>query len=364
MTTGTDELSADELAYLESGGKSGIVPSEPSAPAPSQSDEGSAPPAAGLPAPAPGPETASGDDGEDDEGSALPDGVQIKVDKNGRPRLVDAQGKFVKSVPHKAFHSERERRKAAQKEAEDLKIRLARGEERLAILNEAFNSNGDPKGQANGQAQQPANPLEEAPIDIEKDFVGWAKQQERQKKYLIDQLNTHRTTTEQRDNFRSLKEVYHADAKAMLQADPQFEDAYRHLVAGRHRELEFMGMKDEAERNRYIANEEAALVQQAIQQGQRPAVVIYEMAKARGFVPKTTPNPTVPGNGQPQQLSAAQQKIATVKNGQAAAQTLSQAGSGSSEGLTFASLAAMSDEEFARAIDGMSKAQVERFMGR
>jgi hypothetical protein len=361
MTTGTDELSADELAYLESGGKSAFH-SEPPAPAPSEGDNPTPPPADGLPAPAPGPEQASGDDDDGDDG-ALPEGVQIKVDKNGRPRLVGADGKFVKSVPHKAFHSERERRKALQKELETERIMRARGEERLAILNEAFNGSGDPKAAANGQ-QRPANPLDEPPIDIEKDFVGWAKQQERQKAYLIEQLTKQRQTTEQREQFRSVKEVYHADAQALLQADPNFKDAYMHLVAGRHRELEFMGMTDEKQRNAYIAQEEAALVQQAIQSGQRPAVLVYEMAKARGFTPKAPANPATPGNGTSPALSAAQQKIAHVKNGQQAAQTLSQAGSGASEGLTFQALANMTDEEFARAVDGMSKAQVERFLGR
>lgn len=364
MTIATDELSAEELAYLDSGGKvTDGLPISESPPAPEPSDHGGPQePAAGLPAPQAGQGGAAGDDDEDDDGSALPEGVQIKVDKNGRPRLVDAQGKFVKSVPHKAFHSERERRKAIAKENESLKIQLARGEERLAILNEAFNGSGDPKTTA--QSQQPANPLDEDPIDIEKDFVGWAKQMQRQKDFLVQQLNTQKQTTEDRESFRSMKDIYHADAKALLTADPQFEDAYRHLVGGRHRELEFMGMTDEKQRSAYIAQEESALVAQAIQQGKRPAQVIYEMAKARGFVGKNQPIAGQQQNEQHPQLSAAQQKIAAVKNGQTAAQTLSTAGSGSSEGLTFASLASMSDEEFARAVDGMSKAQIERFLGR
>lgn len=362
--TGNDDLTDAELAYLESGGRvtDGLPAAAPQAPETPGGHQDSHEPAGGSPEPQQPQEQASGEDDDGDDG-ALPEGVQIKVDKNGRPRLVGADGKFVKSVPHRAFHSERERRKALQKELEAERIKLARGEERLAILNEAFNGAGDPKA-ANSQPQQPANPLEEAPIDIEKDFVGWAKQQERQKAFLIEQLNSQRQTTEQREQFRSVKEVYHADAQALLQADPNFQDAYMHLVAGRHRELEFMGMTDEKQRNAYIAQEESALVQQAIQSGQRPAVLVYEMAKARGFTPKAPANPAAPVNGTSPALSAAQQKIAHVKNGQQAAQTLSQAGSGSSEGLTFASLASMSDEEFARAVDGMSKAQVERFLGR
>lgn len=364
MTIGNDDLSDAELAYLESGGKvmDGLPMAESPAPAPSDGGQDSRPPADGLPAPAVGQEQAHGDEDDDDAG-ALPDGVQIKVDKNGRPRLVGADGKFVKSVPHKAFHAEREKRKTVQQERDELKLKLARGEERLAILNEAFNGNGDPKG-ANGQPQQPANPMDEEPIDIEKDFVGWAKQIQRQKDYLANQLRETRTTTESRETFRSLKEAYHADAKQLMAADPNFQDAYMHLLAGRHRELAMMGMTDEAARNAHIAQEEAALVTQAVQAGQRPAQMIYEMAKARGFTPKSTPAPGQQQNGQHAALTPAQQKIATVKNGQQAAQTLSQAGSGSSEGLTFNSLANMTDEEFARAVDGMSKAQVERFLGR
>lgn len=354
---GADDLSDAELAYLESGGKvtDGLpAPSAPSEP----SHQEQAPEPAQRQQHAPQQEAPAADDDDDD------DQPELVVGPDGKLRAKD--GKF---VSHKALHKEREKRKAVAAERDDLRVKLARGEERLAILNEAFSANGDPKSAAAAQniPQTAPNPLQEEAIDPEKDFFGWAKQMQRQKDYLAQQFTSTTQETQARDQFNQITTNYHNDAKQFMAREPNFEPAYKHLVNGRHRELEMLGMKDERQRNAYIAREEAAIVVQAMNSGMSPAQVMYNLAQTRGFVPQQAP---AQQNGQQQQQqpqaqrSPAQQKIEALRNGQTAAQSLSNASGGADEGLTMNRLADMSDEEFSRVVDGMSKAQVEKFLGR
>lgn len=361
MAIGGDDLTADELAYLESGGTSGGPSSEPSqeSPAPVQT-EVRAPAQSSQPQSSPDADLDDEPEDEDDEIVVGPDG-----------KLRAKNGKF---VSHKALHKEREKRKATQRELEETRIRMARGEERLAILNEAFTQNGDPRGpQANQQANQQPNPLDEAPIDPETDFFGWAKQMQRQKDHLARQLNESTQSTNQRETMRAVTEAYQNDARRFMAQEPSFQDAYVYIVQGRHRELAFMGMKDEAQRNAYIAQEEAQIVTQALKAGQSPAHMMFQLAQARGFTPNrgSAPAPAAAPNGArapvqapAPQRAAAQQKIEQLRNGQNAAQSLSNAAGGASEGLTMNALTSMSDDEFSAVVDKMSKHQLERLLGR
>jgi hypothetical protein len=340
-----DDLSDAELAYLESGGKAtdGLPAPEPAADTP-------APEASAEPAKA---EAPNDDDGlTDDESDAE---VEVVVGKDGKQRLKGKDGKF---VSHKALHSEREKRKLAQQERDDLRIKLARGEERLAILNEAFNGNAQP---AAAKAQQAPNPLDEEPIDPAKDFMGAVAQTQRQQKAIRDLVASQQQQTQQRDTMSSVKQVYHSDAQAFMKSEPNFEPAYRHLVAQRSKELELMGVADEGKRMQMIAQEETNLVVEALRNKQSPSQMLYQFALARGYQPKSA-NPST--NGLAPNGNAAAAKIAQVKAGQAAADTLSNAGGHSSEGLTFSALASMNDDEFAVAFDRLSKAQQEKFLGR
>jgi len=349
---GDDELTAAELAYFNSGGKdtSGLDLTPP------EGEEGTAgTPSAEAPAPAPAPEpeavtesSASDDDDDDD--------VTVIVGKDGKERLKGKDGKF---VSHQALHKEREKRKAVSAERDDLRVKLARGEERLAILNEAFNGQAAPTARAAAQ-----DPLTEEPIDPTADFMGAMSQVQRQQKALQDRVSQSQQTQSQRDTFATVKQVYHNDARAFMGKEPNFEPAYVHLVSGRRKELEAMGVSNPAERDRMIAQEESQLVTQALQNKMSPAQTIYQVAPARGFVPGPKPATNGANGAATGQRTAAQDKIAQVRAGQAAADTLSGAGGAGSEGLTFDRLASMGDDEFASAVDGMSKAQIERILGR
>lgn len=354
-----DELSAEELAYLQSGGKSEL-PVSPAEPAAQPQAEPQAPVHPTDGAPAPQAEDGAGEPPETTEDEE--DAFEIRVGKDGKQRIVGKDGKF---VSHRALHSEREKRKGVQKELEAERLKFAKAEERMAILNEFINGGGQPQVQ---QPQAAKSPMDEEPIDPAKDFIGSVEQMRRQQAWLADQHKTTQQATQQRDAFTQVTNAYHQDAAALMQAEPAFKDAYLHLVNMRHKELEFAGIADKRQRDVTIAQEEAALVVQALQQGKRPAVMVYELAKLRGFVPAAAPAPAANGGAAPSAPAAngktpAQQQVERLKAGQQVSQTLSGAGTSSHEGLTAASLAAMTDEEFSRTVDGMSKSQLARFMG-
>lgn len=367
---GSDELTAEELAYLESGGKTelNIQPEPPSEPQnePESGEGGGQGGDATVPAEGAG-EPPTGQESPADDGDEGDDEVVI-VGKDGKPRGKD--GKF---VSHAALHKERERHKLTKAERDDLKVKLARGEERLAILNEAFNGSlgkpGEGQQQVPGQPGQPGqqqqNPLAEPDIDPETDLFAAFKQMQRRTQYLQSQQSHFTQTQTARDTFAQITRTYHDDARRLMNEKPEFADAYRYLVESRERELEFMGWSDPVQRKQAISREESELVINAIKERKSPAEVIYNFAVARGFKAAPAPQPNGSGNpAPPPQKTLAQQKIEQVRAGQNAADTLSNAGGASHEGLTFAALANMSDDEFARAVDKMSKAELERFMGR
>ncbi|MGC5779489.1 hypothetical protein [Methylobacterium sp. NFXW15] len=114
VSSGEDAFTAEEQAAFDAyaSGSEPAVSASAAAPA--------APVDAAAAAAAPGEPAAPGEvvDPEAEEGS---------VDEN--------KGKFVR---HGAFHQERERRKAVEKELAEFRERYARGDERLRLLTEAM----------------------------------------------------------------------------------------------------------------------------------------------------------------------------------------------------------------------------------
>ncbi len=85
-----------------------------------------------------------------------------------RPRKAPStrtRGKFVR---HGAFHQERERRKAVEKERDELRERFARGDERLRLLTEAMQRAPAPAAPA--APETPAEPPKK--IDPNEDIFG------------------------------------------------------------------------------------------------------------------------------------------------------------------------------------------------
>lgn len=335
------ELTPEEQSYLK--GEQVEIPDTPSAPS---SDRQSVlePDQQGTPEPKEGaqdelkgkeePSAEDDDDGDDDS--------HIIVDPATGRHKDTRTGRFVKLVPHQAMHRERERRKAAEQEAANERLRFARADERMnTLLALAKNMPKDA-----GTEQAPKSPMDEPDIDPIADIVGALDQQKRRNAYLNQQIASDRQSREAAAAEAQVVNAYKADAVRFIQSEPSFAEAYKFLVQARHKQMETVGVTDAAQRNMQFAMEEKALVQMALQQNKSPAQILWNLAVASGFQKSAPPTPAKINDGHQQNV----QKLQQQQRGMAASQSLS--GTGYAGGaLTIAKIADMDDEDFAKLVD-------------
>jgi len=322
----SDALTPAEMEYFSSKGEKteGLAPAESTpAPTPTEAPTADAAPVDGE-APA-----------EDDDGA-------FYIDENGKARSV-ITGKF---VPHQALHKERERRKGVETELNTYRERMARAEERLAVLNEVLTQPAQP--------QAPTGPQTEEVPDPEKDIFAYVKYLE--KKLSGIEQTTQKTVEERQreQGLQQLQSAYAQDAQKFMTEKPDFKDAYGYIANSRAKELAALGYSQDQIRQQ-LTYEETNIVAQAFQQRRSPSAVLYEQAIARGYTPK-------------QAAAAAQavnpaQKLDTVAKGQATQRSLSAAGGTAGEGLTLEALANMSEEEFAATAAKIGKSKLKALMG-
>lgn len=260
------------------------------------------------------------------------------------------KGKFVR---HGAFHQERERRKAVEKELSDLRERFARGDERLRILSEAMQRPA-------GAAQPAAEPVKVP--DPAEDIFGYIEHLKGEIETLRSgqtQLTESQKQAEEirraNDERNEVVSFYQQDLRAAFQADATVSDAYQHLFAGRVAELQLVGMSQE-EATATVREEEFNLAQTARQRGQSPAALIAALAKTRGFAPKAAPAAAAPAE-------TPAQKAERVAAGQAGpGKSLSAAGGAPAGEVTFEMLAAMSERDF-EAFATKNPEKLARLMG-
>lgn len=287
-------------------------------------------------------------------------------------------------VNHGAFHKERERRKQAEERIASLEQQITKGNERLQTLTELMS--GKQAGEQEGDQKQEED--DPAP-DPEEDIFGYAKWQGRQIEKLQSKLSETEKSVEstnqqfeQRDSRSALLRDYAKDAQSYMEADaPDFMDAYNHLVSSRDRELTRLGYDDAQERARLIAEEEETVVRKAFERGERPAAVLYDAARERGFTPsEKAQNGADTGEGSEAQSatngaggrtqgsqggeqSDAASKVETIARGQQASKSLSNAGGGDVQEIDMLTLANMSDEEFNEFAE-KNPGQVDRILGK
>lgn len=310
------------------------------------------------------PALAPGADGDADEDGA----ITIGADGKARDTL---SGKY---VPHHALHKERERRKATDAELMTLREKYARGEERLSVLMDLVQgADGGAKpapGAAAPGAAKPgdeSDPFAEEAIDPEVDVFGALKQSQRQTAALLKRITDGDQATKAKEASASVGTAYRSDAIAFARTQADFGDAYNHLIANMHQELEALGVADEAARNRAIAEREKEFVTQILAAKGSPAAALYKMAKVRGYTPKTAepaPTPTPAPAPKPAADPGAVAKLEAINK--AKETVVSLGGSGGSAGgdtLTIEALANMSEAEFANTAKRIGKAGMARIMG-
>lgn len=339
------------------GGDDAFTPEEQAAfDAYERGDEGSLSASDGLAAPEAAPTAAAPAAADPAAPEAAPgEIVDPETDPDaGSPE--ENKGKFVR---HGAFHQERERRKAVEKERDELRERLARGDERLRILSEAMQRPATPT-----QAAAPPEPV--APPDPVDDIFGYAKHLEQQ----IEALRTGQTQlTETQKKAEETRRAeaergeivgfYQQDLQRAVAADPSVSDAYQHLFSSRVAELTMFGMS-QADAIQAVREEEFNLAQTARQRGQSPAAMIAQLAKSRGFAPKAA-EPAAAAPAAPQETAA--EKAARTAAGQAGpGRSLSAAGGQPAGEITLETLSSMSEADFEKLM-ASNPARVRALMG-
>lgn len=343
----TTEFSADELAFISSRGEDAEALGRAYGPggAASNDDEDNPPRHPGM------------EQEEKPNGSQkAQNGAQKVEDEEGDDDDADDENGSQRSqyVPHGQFHKERSRRHAAETEAAELKVKMARAEERLAILNEFMQGGGQQQngqgGQPNGQ-QQAKSAWDEADIDPTEDFEAAMLQLRRRQQEDRAARDEWQQKSDARSQEGQQAQAYVQSAVAYARQNPTFAGAYRHLMQTYHQELQAYGMTDQAERNNHIRQEEKKLAKFALENGQNPAEVIMSLAQARGFAPpqQQEEREEEEATDAPSLADAAKQvkgRVESIKKAKKSTGTLSNAGGGAKNELTMDQMLSMSDDEF------------------
>ncbi len=255
------------------------------------------------------------DAGEADEG-AEPDEPEGKPEKSK-----------VESNQAKAIRIERERRKELEKQ---LRIQAERSAKIEQVLTKVL------QPQADAEPKENIPDAEEDPIGHQNYKIAKLEQLQQQQQQQFKAQQDYAQQMQQREQFVN---AYANSAKEYSQANPQFMDAYKHLVQSRLSEHLAAGY-DEATANDLLKQEEAAIVHRAFQNGENPAERIFKVAQARGYT--HAPIPPVANAKKPVS------KLESVKQGLKTAKALGPSTPSDAENLDINDIDNMSDEELDR----------------
>ncbi|HBF53308.1 MAG TPA: hypothetical protein DEA80_14505 [Afipia sp.] len=278
------EMTPSETAFFESGGTTEIPASE------SADREG-------------GDATAKTEQGS---------GGETNKDGNDKDGL--------KVVPLAALHEERSRRKRTEENARKIETELAELRGKFSIIE---------KLQGGNQEQQ-------AEVTPETDIFGFAKKTGETVAELQKRLDAQDAQNKDSQERGRVVTNYQTDAARFTQANPDFGDAYKHLLQSRANELRALGYEDPVELHEALVNEELAIAQLSFKNNKSPAETIYALAQQRGYK-KADPNAK----------TGAASKLETIERGQNANKSLSNTGGGSGDAdMTAAMLLKMPNDEF------------------
>ena len=302
----------------------------------------------GQPAPAPK-EAAEADDEDlelDDEAEV--EEAPVAKQEPERPR----------TVPHKALHAEREKRKAIEAEAQKLREFKAVMEDRFATMQRLAAQQAE-------QAQAPQVEEDPEPDPNQDIFAHQA--------WLARQLKAERETrmqaeqqARQRQELQAAEQQvwgrWEQDRAAYAQQNEAFPDAAKFLAGLRDRQLEAFGIEDRRQRDEMINAELRNAVIQAAQHGRNSAEVIYRLAIAAGFNPESAKSAAA----QVAQVAPpAPDKLGQITKAKDASMSLSRAGGKAAPPeMTAEDLASMPQDEFNKWMEkDKNKAFFRKLMG-
>jgi hypothetical protein len=182
-------------------------------------------------------------------------------------------------APSKSEPSEADRYRSEPAQERETRVRT---EERLRLLTEALT----PQQQADERRAVREDPRPDPEKDVFAYMAWQERRSERLEHALQDTQNALVHTHNQYQADRGAQQfisTYRQDAANFARQNPDFMNAYQHLLADRDRELKEMGYTDANQRAQIIQNEESDLVARNMQAQKSPAAAIYAFAKGRGF---------------------------------------------------------------------------------
>lgn len=282
----------------------------------------------GQPAPAPA-ETADLDDEDLDLAEVEEEAPVARQDE--RPR----------TVPHKALHAEREKRKAIEAEAQKLREFKAVMEDRFATMQRLAAAQAE-------QQQAPAQVDDDPEPDLNQDIFAHQAWVARQVKAEREMRMKQEADVRQRQEMAAAEQQvwsrWEQDRAEYASQNESFTDAAKFMAGLRDRQLEAYGIEDKRQRDQMINAELRNAVIAAAQGGRNSAEVIYRLAVAAGFNPESSKSAAT----QVAQVAPpAPEKLAQVTKAKGASISLSQAGGKSAPPqITAEDLVAMPPDEF------------------
>lgn len=348
-----EEAAAAEARTAAKGGGNQRLVQEPDhdgdepAPAPKPAAPAAAP---ATPTPATGPAAAP---------AAAPVPAQVPAagddDVEGAVSATDG-GRYVPVATHIS------QRKALQGQLKDMEASFAELKKQNELLMKIAEGKVAPVAAPAAAApvpvpEPPKNPYDEATYPLEHER--WERQQ--LAALVAEMQKQGKTASEQaahRQAVTEAQESYIAAHKVFVNANPAFAPAYKWVTDAWKRVAMAQGMT-ETQAVQAANAMEWQTVQNAVERKMHPSQVIWDIAKAAGYVEAPTPAPAAApaGGGAPAAAAPApaqtpEQKIQLAQAGAAAAISLSDAAGGSAPTpLTLATVAKMSKEEFAGLTD-------------
>lgn len=309
VTSGGNEYTAEEQAYLDS---VNMDEGEQYAPEP--------PPLPKTQAQEPEPEAEPDADDSDD------------MDDDGEP---DANGQPSGTVPKSAYLRVKGQTKELNEKLAQVAAELIRHRERQAVLQE-MTSKAKPEAEAEPEAE----------ISPDEDIFGAYHQLQKKLKAMEERLGQTDTQTRAQIEAMAMQAKATQDLQSFAAKEPQFMEGYRFLVSARHKQLEALGLTDEAQRNQAIEAEARDLVSSALKSGQSAADRLWKLALASGYQPKKAED----GSPADRLNGEAKDQIERINKGKKASVSLKNAGgaANSLENLTVNRLIDMSDAEYMR----------------
>jgi hypothetical protein len=269
------------------------------------------------------------------------DDEDIELDEVEEEAPVAKQDERPRTVPHKALHAEREKRKAIEAEAQRLREFKAVMEDRFATMQRLAAAQAE-------QQQAPEQSDEDPEPDPNQDLFAHAA-------WVTRQLKAERETRmKQEADVRQQQELaaaehqvwsrWEQDRAEYAAQNEGFTDAAKFMAGLRDRQLEAFGIEDKRQRDQMINAELRNAVISAAQNGRNSAEVIYRLAVAAGFNPESAKSAAA----QVAQVAPpAPDKLAQVTKAKGASISLSQVGGKSAPPeMTAEDLASMPQAEF------------------